>query len=87
MKSVRDAARKSNVIDSTLVEMTGSVAGAPGMSKLMGDTLDYGYCGIVHLWLIPGKDINHLTNINISETTLRKWAKYEQSMYLIVVMR
>lgn len=37
MKSVRDAARKSNVIDSTLVEMTGSVAGAPGMSKLMGD--------------------------------------------------
>lgn len=33
-----------------------------------------------HLWLIPGKDINHLTNAVIHKTTLPKWSQYEQSL-------
>lgn len=34
----------------------------------------------IHLWLIPGKDINHLTSIDIHKTTLEKWIKYEQPL-------
>lgn len=32
----------------------------------------------IHLWLIPGKDINHLNIIHISKVTLSRWSKYEQ---------
>ena len=34
----------------------------------------------VHVWLIPGKDVNHKVAIQISKTTLDKWSKYEQSL-------
>lgn len=31
----------------------------------------------IHLWMIPGHAINHLTNLKISKTTVEKWAQYE----------
>lgn len=31
----------------------------------------------LHLWLIPGKTINHLTGAVISKSTVAKWNKYE----------
>ncbi len=31
----------------------------------------------LHLWLIPGKIINHLQNASISTSTLDKWSAYE----------
>ena len=31
----------------------------------------------LHLWLIPGKIINHLSSASISISTLGKWQKYE----------
>lgn len=31
-----------------------------------------------HIWLIPGKDINHLGGITINKKKLIRWAKYEQ---------
>lgn len=31
----------------------------------------------VHLWLIPGRDINHLIGASICELTIHKWDKYE----------
>lgn len=34
----------------------------------------------VHLWLIPGSDVNHLNCIEICKTTLTKWSKYEQPL-------
>ena len=33
----------------------------------------------MHVWLIPSKEINHLTNLGISESRLDKWNKYELS--------
>lgn len=33
---------------------------------------------LTHIWLIPGKDINHLSGILISKSTIHKWTKYEQ---------
>lgn len=34
----------------------------------------------LHFWLIPGKDVNHITKIAISLSTLHKWEKYEQPL-------
>lgn len=34
----------------------------------------------LHMWLIPGEDVNNKMGITISETTLYKWYKYEQSV-------
>lgn len=34
----------------------------------------------VHVWLIPGKDVNNNVTISISKTTLTKWSKYEQPL-------
>ena len=31
-----------------------------------------------HIWLIPGNEINERKTVGISETTLEKWAQYEQ---------
>ena len=31
----------------------------------------------LHIWLIPGIIINHLTGISISESTLPKWDEYK----------
>lgn len=31
----------------------------------------------LHLWLIPGNVINHLTGVTFSESTLDKWQEYE----------
>lgn len=31
----------------------------------------------IHLWLIPGTEVNHLTTASISEGTVDKWAQYE----------
>lgn len=36
-----------------------------------------------HVWLIPGEDVNHKVTINISKSTIvkwAKWAKYEQPL-------
>lgn len=32
----------------------------------------------VHLWLIPGEDINNIGMITINKSTIIKWTKYEQ---------
>jgi hypothetical protein len=34
----------------------------------------------IHLWLIPGKDINHLTSAVIHKSTISKWKQYEQPL-------
>lgn len=33
----------------------------------------------IHVWMIPGSKINHLTKISISLSTIHKWDKYELS--------
>ena len=38
----------------------------------------------VHLWLIPGEDINHLTGIEILKSKLSKWSKYEQPIDKVI---
>ena len=32
---------------------------------------------LMHIWFIPGNEINHLRNLSISESRLDKWNKYE----------
>lgn len=39
----------------------------------------------VHLWLIPGEDINYLAGIEIRKDRLAKWIKYEQPLDRVVV--
>ena len=34
----------------------------------------------VHVWLIPGSDVNHNVTKSISKSTLHKWSKYEQPL-------
>lgn len=34
----------------------------------------------VHVWLIPGKDVNHNITIRTSKTKLNKWSKYEHPL-------
>lgn len=34
----------------------------------------------LHLWIIPGHVINHLTGLIISETTMDKWKMYEREI-------
>jgi len=50
-------------------------------------TADYFFCvaydnckdrNIIHIWMIPGHILNHLSAARISKSTLLKWAKYEQ---------
>lgn len=38
----------------------------------------------VHLWLIPGKDVNHNKGIQISKSTIQRWAKYEQPIDKVI---
>lgn len=38
----------------------------------------------IHLWLIPGKDINYLTIIAISKRNITKWSKYEQPLDKVI---
>ena len=40
----------------------------------------------LHVWLIPGNVISHLTNLSIndSETVIRKWAEHERSLKKVV---
>lgn len=38
----------------------------------------------IHLWLITGKDINHLTSAVIHKSTLDKWSQYKQSLNRIL---
>jgi hypothetical protein len=40
----------------------------------------------IHFWLIPAKDINHLTGIAISNTkySLNKWSKYEKPLDKVI---
>ena len=33
-----------------------------------------------HLWLIPGRIVNNQTSIDMTESMLRKWSKYEQPL-------
>lgn len=33
---------------------------------------------ILHIWLIPGKDVNHRVTIYVKKSTITKWEKYEQ---------
>lgn len=35
----------------------------------------------LHIWLIPGHVLNHLTGTGISQSTLHKWAEYERPIY------
>ena len=34
----------------------------------------------LHLWLIPGNILSHLSATNISKSTIEKWSEYEQSL-------
>ena len=38
----------------------------------------------LHVWLIPGKDINHLSGATISKSTLSKWSEYEQPLNTVL---
>ena len=35
------------------------------------------YLTPLHLWLLPGKKVNHLQGMSVSESTLYKWKEYE----------
>jgi hypothetical protein len=39
----------------------------------------------VHLWLIPGHVVNHLTGIEIHKDHLAKWSKYEQPIDKVIL--
>ena len=34
----------------------------------------------LHIWMIPGKEINHLTGISIRPSTLHKWSQWERDI-------
>lgn len=34
----------------------------------------------LHIWMLPGEKFNHLTGAWIGQSTLRKWAEYEQNI-------
>ena len=34
----------------------------------------------LHIWLIPGNILNHLTGTSISQSTIHKWDEYEQDL-------
>ena len=38
----------------------------------------------LYVWLIPGKDINHLNGAVISKSTLDRWSEYEQSIDKVI---
>ena len=38
----------------------------------------------IHLWLIPGKNINHLTTVTMSESRMEKWTEYELAINKVV---
>lgn len=38
----------------------------------------------MHIWLIPGNDINHLTSTKISPTRISRWSKYEKDITKII---
>ena len=35
---------------------------------------------VLHMWMIPGEEVNHLDSIKISSTTVHKWKHYERSI-------
>ena len=37
-----------------------------------------------HLWLIPGKEINHLLGFGISKSNVHKWKKYSQPINKVI---
>ena len=37
---------------------------------------DREHLNIMHVWLIPGRDVNRFTGISISPSTIHKWDKY-----------
>lgn len=38
----------------------------------------------MHVWLIPGEKLNHLTSTSIAKTTLAKWSQYELDVGKVV---
>jgi hypothetical protein len=38
----------------------------------------------LHMWLIPGKVVNHLSSLYISTTTIDKWKEYELDISEVV---
>ena len=38
------------------------------------------YLDIMHVWLIPGKALSHLTGAGISPSTVERWSEYEQDV-------
>lgn len=38
----------------------------------------------MHVWLIPGKDVNHLMRTGIAKSTLSKWSKYEKDIDKVI---
>ena len=34
----------------------------------------------LHIWMIPGHEINHLTGVSIRPTTIRKWDKWKRNI-------
>ena len=39
----------------------------------------------VHIWMLPGKKFNHLRGASISQSTLYKWAEYEQDISEVII--
>lgn len=39
----------------------------------------------VHLWMIPGSDVNHMVGIRISKSTIDKWSKYKLSLDKLLI--
>ena len=41
----------------------------------------------IHVWLIPGKEINHLTGliIGMGKRSLKRWSKYERPLEKVIV--
>ena len=37
---------------------------------------DREHLNIMHVWMIPGEDVNHFTGISIRPSTIHKWDKY-----------
>lgn len=40
---------------------------------------------LLHIWLIPGHTVNHLVGASIMQSTLHKWAEYEQDLSELII--
>jgi len=72
------------------IDAKSSATGDKGRWKFLinhNTTADYFFCvaydnrkdlNIIHIWMLPGNEFNHMSTASISKNTVHKWTKYEK---------